>query len=455
MSANAALSISEISNNIKQVLQENLERVYWIVGEIGEISVNFKGHCYLELLDKEEFSENITARIKATIWAQKFRMIEAYFSTSTGQELSEGMKVLIKARVEYHELYGISLNILDIDPSFTVGELARQKQLIINQLVEEGIFGMNKELQIPEVPQRIAIISSEKAAGYQDFMTQITQNPYGYCFHTTLFQASMQGKETTNDIIRSLDQIYSQETDFDIVAIIRGGGSQSDLNSFNTYDLAANVTQFPLPVITGIGHEKDDTILDLVAHTRLKTPTAVAEFLVSVCLDFESDLNKAARNLRYSFTSTSEMLNTKIQKLEIDIHKHVQSNMHINALQLEQMTHRLPVIANVALQDAIEMIQTKINSLQAIPSTIEFNHQKLNYLQLQTSKSFQHLLKLSTLKLQTIEEKILYLSPNTILSKGYSITMQNGKILKNSGDIDTSQTIDTKLHKGSFTSKPI
>ena len=264
----------------------------WVKAEISEMTVNRSGHCYLDLIETEPGTDTVIARCRATIWSYTFRMLKPYFETTSGQAFSEGLKVLLQAKVEYHEVFGFSLNIRDIDPVYTLGDLARQRREIIRKLQDDGVFEMNKELELPVVTQRIAIISSPTAAGLQDFLDQLHNNLHQFVFYTKLFPAVMQGNEAPRSIMNALDLIFEYEEMFDAVVIIRGGGAQIDLACFDQYELAFNVAQFPLPVITGIGHDKDDTVIDMVAHTRMKTPTAVAEFLISGALQFSQQLNE-------------------------------------------------------------------------------------------------------------------------------------------------------------------
>ncbi|MCA1760550.1 MAG: exodeoxyribonuclease VII large subunit, partial [Bacteroidales bacterium] len=273
------LTLFELNQWIKDALSSSIPGTVWVVAEISELKENRTGHCYLELVEKE--GNEITARARATIWSYTYRILKPYFETTTGQFFTHGIKVLVQVSVEYHPAYGLSLNIKDIDPAYTVGDMALQRKEIIERLQNEGVFEMNKELELPLVPQKIAVISSKTAAGYQDFMNQLESNPPGIKFYTHLFEAYMQGGEAVPSIMAALDRIFEYDDFFDAVAIIRGGGATADLSSFDNYDLAFHITQFPLLVVTGIGHEKDDTIIDLVAHTRMKTPTAVAEFFIS------------------------------------------------------------------------------------------------------------------------------------------------------------------------------
>jgi len=258
------LSLSELNSLVKEALQLAFPEQLWVVAEIGELKVNRTGHCYIELVEKDNITNEISARARATIWSWQFRFIQPYFETTTGQALTAGLKVLISVSVEFHEVFGYSLNIKDIDPNYTLGDMARRRAEIIRKLEDEGIIDMNKEIPLPEIPSRIAIISSPTAAGYEDFMNQLANNEAGYKFYTRLFPSTMQGTDAPKSIIAALNSIFEIETMFDVVVIIRGGGSQMDLNCFDDYDLAVNISQFPLPVLTGIGHEKDESIADLV-----------------------------------------------------------------------------------------------------------------------------------------------------------------------------------------------
>ncbi len=286
------LTLFELNNQVKSGIREMFPGTFWVVGEISEMSTNQSGHCYLELIEKQTDSEQIIARAKATIWAFTFRMLRPYFESVTGQRFSFGIKIMVQVSIEFHEIYGYSLNIKDIEPNYTIGDLSRKRQEIIQRLQDEGVFHLNKELEIPVVPQHIAVISSETAAGYGDFVDQLSGNRFGYKFKIKLFQAYMQGEEAEQSIISALEKVFETMDKFDMVVLIRGGGSQADLNCFNSYWLCYHITQFPLPVVTGIGHERDETIADMVAHTSLNTPTAVAEFIINAMSEFDSYLDQ-------------------------------------------------------------------------------------------------------------------------------------------------------------------
>ncbi|MEP2024090.1 MAG: exodeoxyribonuclease VII large subunit [Reichenbachiella sp.] len=403
-------SLYEFNLLVKKVLSEQLERSYWIIAEIGQINLHGNGHCYLELVEKD--NSYVKAKARGTIWANVFREIHPWFVSQTGTELKQGMKVLLNASFEFHEVYGISLNIKDIDVNFTIGERERKKQETLQQLEAEGIIEMNQGLELPIVTQRLAIISSESAAGYEDFMNQFESNAYGYRATLNLFPATMQGDAAPQSIIECLHQIHESENDYEAVILIRGGGSKMDLDCFDDYELCAHLAQFPLPILTGIGHERDQSIADLVAHTRLKTPTSVAEFLITRMLTFESEINQMQENIAQHTQELifrqSEMINDLNFRWQLSAKQIVQHNTY----QLEQMDH---------------LIKQK-------PQAI-VNQFKLN--------------------LSHNQKLIEAYNPQNLLNKGYSISRINGKVIKNQkikpGDeLETqtaSQTIMSTINK--------
>ena len=274
------LTLFELNVLVKKSITQCLPDDYWVQAEISDVRFNMTGHCYLEFVQKAPGGNNLIAKARGVIWCDTLQLLKPYFEETTGQVFVAGIKVLVKVTVEFHELYGYSLTVRDIDPTYTVGDMVRRRKEILSQLQAEGVLTLNKELEMPLPPQRIAVISSATAAGYGDFSHQLSSNSHGYYFHTELFPAVMQGNQVEESVIGALDAIMGRLDDFDVVVIIRGGGATSDLSGFDTYMLAAACAQFPLPIITGIGHERDDTVLDAVSHTRVKTPTAAAELLI-------------------------------------------------------------------------------------------------------------------------------------------------------------------------------
>ena len=323
MTAKASyLSLRELQQRIKSAIEDSLPLPVWVVAEISDIKVNsYSGHCYMELVEKAEAVRGGTstpkAQARAVIWRNQYAMLSAYFLSQTGSCLQVGMKILAKVMVTYHELYGLSLQISDIDPTYTLGEVERQKQITISQLKADGVWDMNRELSLPTPIQRIAIISSATAAGYQDFCREIADG--GYDFRLTLFEAVVQGERAEDSVIDALSRIAEREEEFDVAVLIRGGGSTSDLSCFNSYRLCAYVAQFPLPVLTGIGHLKDESVADMVAHTPLKTPTAVAAWLTQQMQSLEGWLESAEQELKDVVMAKLQRENLRLERLEGEI----------------------------------------------------------------------------------------------------------------------------------------
>ena len=311
------LSLSRLQAQVKGVLAERFALPVWVAAEVSELKVNYSGHCYLEMVEKGEADGIPKAQARAVIWRSHYPRLAGYFEAETGQRLAAGMKILFKATVNYHELYGFSLQITDLDASYTLGDMERQRQQTIARLRQDGVWEMNRETEMPAVVQRIAVVSSRQAAGYQDFCKEIGKSPYD--FRVTLFDAFMQGAAAEDSIIAALGEIAEQYDRFDAVVLIRGGGSASDLNCFNAYRLCAHVAQFPLPVLTGIGHDKDTSVADMVAHTALKTPTAVAGWLVERMARVEGWLDTAALALHDAAATLSRSHLLRLERLQSDL----------------------------------------------------------------------------------------------------------------------------------------
>ena len=298
-------TLYQLQSDISEVLAEAFTDSLWVRSEVSECSVNRSGHCYLTLVEKEEKSGRLLAKCSAVIWAQTYRILSAHFRSVTGSDIVAGMNILVKVQVNYSELYGLSLNIRDIDPSFTVGNLELERQRTIARLSEEGMMDINSSLELPALPRSLAVISAETAAGYRDFMEHLHGNQYGFTFATTLFPAPMQGAEAPSGIIAALDTVAQRIDEFDAVLILRGGGSVMDLVCFDDYELALNVAQFPLPVLTGIGHDKDYHVIDMVAWHNLKTPTALADFFIEMFVHEEQAVAALISRLKLALKSKS------------------------------------------------------------------------------------------------------------------------------------------------------
>ena len=317
------ITLSELQHRIKAAVEGSLALPLWVVAEVSELKVNYSGHCYLELVEKSEPARGGTpiprAQVRAVIWRSQYAMLSSYFEAQTGSRLSVGMKILAKVVVSYHELYGLSLQITDIDPSYTLGEVERQKQLTIAQLQSDGVWDMNRSLTLPRPLQRIAVISSAAAAGYRDFCNELQEG--GYAILTTLFDAVVQGAAAEQSICTALEEVALRQEQFDAVVLIRGGGSASDLSCFNSYRLCSYVAQFPLPVITGIGHDKDTSVADMVAHTPLKTPTAVAAWLTEQMACEMAWLDDAARTLSDMAVVAVQRERMRLERMMSDVER--------------------------------------------------------------------------------------------------------------------------------------
>jgi exodeoxyribonuclease VII large subunit len=450
------VTLTELQLIIRDSLYMAHPDSYWVMGEIAELKENYAGHCYLELIEKNTDEKNVRARIRAIIWCNRYRFLKAFFENSTGEPLREGMKVLIKTQIEYHELYGLSLNISDIDPAFTIGEMAVKRQLIIKRLEKEGVFSMNKELHFPIVPQRIAVISSKNAAGYSDFINHLNDNSSGYVFYTTLFESSLQGTETEQSTLTALDKIAMNSRFFDVVVIIRGGGSASDLSWFDNYNIAYHVTQFPLPIITGIGHEKDISITDLVASRSLKTPTAVADFLLETVaatdnhiIELSTEISNASRVILEKNRSRIETSAIKLFPLARIMLSTLKDRLSDEIIEIINVGKLLIVRAGVIPANLKSRLTTASKSYVPGKEMILSR----NHLRLQTSTS--NLLKLKDAMLKSRDSTLQLLNPDNILQRGYSITSFNGRVIKNSEQIGTDDIVDTQLFKGKFKSKII
>nr|WP_297165295.1 exodeoxyribonuclease VII large subunit [uncultured Dysgonomonas sp.] len=401
----AAISLYELNNLVRGVIANTFSQSFWIRAEMSDVRVAQNGHCYLEFIEKDSKNRNIIAKARGSIWANVFRLLKAYFESETGQAFSSGLKVLVQVSVEFHELYGYSLNVHNIDPTYTLGDQARNRALILKQLEEEGVLTLNKELELPTITNRIAVISSPTAAGYEDFCNQLENNPDGFVFYTHLFPAIMQGERTEESIISALDRVYEHADKFDAVIIIRGGGATSELSSFDSYLLAANCAQFPLPVITGIGHERDDTVLDIVAHTRAKTPTAVAEFLIK-------RIQSAAINMYELQEAIITSTNRKITE---------------ESVSLNTLATHFSYLTKDYTKDQLNKISVFMERLKSLTKKVIVDEKH---------------------RLTNQEQFLKLISPENILKKGYTLTIRDNKIVKNSAELKEGDTITNRFFDG-------
>ena len=383
---NKSYALSQLNKMVRDAIDMQLPDEYWVEAELSECREH-NGHCYLELIEKDEHTNTPVARASAKCWRQTWLMVKPYFERTTGEPLRTGMKVLLKVYAQFHEAFGFSWIVTDIDPNYTLGDMARKRLEIIRQLKEEGVFDLQRELHIPLFAKRIAVISAEHAAGYGDFCRQLEDNEYGFRFEVTLFPAIMQGEQVEQSIIAALERIYALNTSFDVVVIIRGGGATADLSGFDTLALAENVAQFPLPVITGIGHERDESILDMVAHTRVKTPTAAAALLID--------------HLR----QVLERINSAQQRITTAIFQRI-ANQKMRLTNLQTL---LPALVQRNLAEArhrIEMLEVLLKSHD----------------------------------------------PQRLLSRGYSITLLNGRAVHDPQQLKAGDVLETRVEKGTIKS---
>lgn len=399
------ITLSELQRRVRQALEERFALPLWVSAEIAEVKVNYSGHCYLELVEKGEGDGVPKAQARAVIWRSQYARIAAYFEAETGQRLAAGMRILAKATVNYHELYGFSLQLLDVDPAYTLGDMERQRQMTIAQLQKEGVWDMNREAPMPVVVQRVAVVSSANAAGYQDFRKELAKSPYR--FEVTLFDAFMQGAAAEESIVTALCAVAERMDEFDAVVLIRGGGSASDLNCFNAYRLCAHVAQFPLPILTGIGHDKDTSVADMVAHTALKTPTAVAGWLVERMTQTEGWLDYAA----------------------LQLHDATKAAMHASEVRLERLTSDLRQMSG----DLLTRQRLRAEHLSALlPEAVR------NFLARQATR------------LDNAAELIAGRSPERILRLGFAVVRTGGKAVVSARGIRKGDALEIEVADGTI-----
>lgn len=431
MKSEKRLTLYELNHLVKDVLESEMPDEYWVEAELSECRES-KGHCYMELIQKDERSATPIAKASAKCWVSKWMLIRPYFERTTGQRLHAGMKVLLKVYPQFHEAYGFSWIVTDIDPTYTLGDMARKRQEIIRQLKEEGVFDLQKELQLPLFCQNIAVISSETAAGYGDFCNQLTDNPYGFLFHTQLFPAIMQGDGVEQSVINALEEIFDVQSSlsdmFDCVVIIRGGGATSDMSGFDTLALAENVANFPIPIITGIGHERDESILDMVSYLRVKTPTAAAAFLIEHLKEVRDSIEDLQNRMIHCAQQKLSALNSNLSAIADVIPR-------LFSIVKTRQEARLDSLFSSLLSSIQQTILAQKSNLatfeQRIPMLIVDRRLTAEY----------H-------RLEMLEEKIKSLDPAILLRRGYSITLFKGKAVRDPLALKKGDEIETRIEKG-------
>ena len=400
------MTLSEFNARIEQVLNNDARlRSQWVIAETSDLRLNRSGHCYTELIEKDDQGTTI-AKVGAAIWASNYGNLYHKFLKATGQVLTTGMKVLVNVTATFHRLYGIKVIINDIDPSYTMGDMERQRQEIINRLKEAGVFEMNKQLPWPDVPQRVAIVSAAGAAGYGDFMNQLGHNPYGLQFYTCLFPAVMQGAQTVPTVLAALDRINRHIDLFDCVVIIRGGGATSELNSFDNFELANEVAQFPIPVIVGIGHERDVTVLDYVAAMSVKTPTAAAEWLIQRGTNALAHLDELQDAVVNAVRDTVAEAREHLAYFTSLIPAVARGIIDTNRIKLDNYTRNIPFAANNLIANQQTRLERALERMADAVKTAMHREQQ---------------------RLQALDEKATLLSPVNTLQRGYALVRKDGK----------------------------
>ena len=419
----------------------------WVVAELSDLRVN-GGHCYMELVEKNAAGQTV-AKMRATIWASVFHPLRRKFFEATGRDIATGMKVMLRGGVNHHSLYGLSFNVSDIDPSFTLGDMERLRREILERLSREGILDHNKKEILPPAPQRIAVVSAEGAAGYGDFMNQLLSNPDGYQFYTSLFPAIMQGDRTSASVRAALERVEQTLDLWDCVVIIRGGGATTDLNGFDDYDLAKAVAKFPLPVIVGIGHERDRTVLDEIAHTRMKTPTAVAGFLIDRLREAEG---RAAGLADWIARYSAERIKgetRRLSNLEAMVPAMANARLAAASALLEKEMTRIPVLVSARIRNAALALDNYSNQLRSLTAVRTVRAaDRLSEIGRMVEFTAGNVLRRSSSRLEALENMVKVLSPANTLQRGYSITRVDGKAVSDTSLLPSGTRFTTTLLNG-------
>lgn len=450
---NNAVSLYELTTNIRLAIARALPQTYWVRAEISEGRKNINGHFYCKFIEKNAAGQDI-ASANGIIWAGTYNIIKARFERETGQALAAGIKVLVNVKVNFHERYGLSLVVNDIDPSYTLGDMVRRRKEILTQLAKDGVANMNKEIVLPRPLMRIAIITSETAAGYGDFMNHIKSNGYGFRFNIKLFPAIMQGDKVEASVIAALNCVAAEAANWDAVAIIRGGGAVSDLNGFESYALASNIAQFVLPVITGIGHERDETVIDLVANTRCKTPTAVADFLVSCAMGETETLAALSVRLQRAATQIVANQNRRFAYTASRIAPAFSNVCKIARLGFDRLLFRIPR----AVKEVCAREDTRRQRLAVKTEMLATNATRLQTLELQRrterlKRAVATLLQANKTRIDTAEKNIKLAGPERMFRLGFSLTTINGKAIVDASMLKPGDTITTRFAKGEAVSR--
>lgn len=421
------LSLYELNSLVRDVISMSLPDSYCVEAELSEAREGYGGHCYMELIEKDEHSNTPIAKAHASCWRTRWVLLKPQFERVTGQRIHAGMKVLLKVHAQFHENYGFSWIVDDIDPTYTMGDMARKRMEIIQTLKEEGVFDLQKELKLPMFCQRIAVISSATAAGYGDFCNQLADNGYGLQFTTALFAATMQGEGVEQSVISALNRINEEWENWDCVVIIRGGGATSDLSGFDTLALAENVANFPLPIITGIGHERDESVLDMISFQRVKTPTAAAAFLVDHLTEVYA----------------------RIEDAQEAIVNYVKRRLQVERMKFERLSTQIPTLFSLVKVRQSNRLDQLLNRLKVKAERIPADGlHRLEMLEARLKEPVARKLERELHRIDMLSQRAIAQDPERLLSRGYSITLKDGKSIKDASQLKAGDEIETRFAKG-------
>lgn len=469
-----SLSLLELNSIVRDVVEGEVNSFYWVVAELLDVR-EYNGHCFMELVQKLPDSNTPVARAKATCWRGIWQIVAPKFQHVTGQPLQTGQKVMLKVHAQFHVNYGFSWIVDDIDAAYTLGDLARRRREVVRRLKAEGVFELQKGLRLPLFAQRIAVISSATAAGYGDFCHQLDNNEYGFHFSYTLFPAVMQGEQIENSIISALNAINESSDRFDCVVIIRGGGATSDLSGFDTLALGENVANFPLPVITGIGHERDESILDMISFLSVKTPTAAAVFLIENLFDVARRIDSARQAMRQYAERrileerrrlalsadripslvTAACLRRKalLDSLNSRMRSAVRITLQDNRHALDSLNSRMRSVAEVFVNDRQVQLSSLIDKITSLATkTVGNGRHRIGMAAVRIPSAARSMTACRRSRLQIIEATLKGYDPVNILRRGYSITLKDGHVVKDAAMLSPGDVIETKVYKGTVRS---
>lgn len=426
-----ALTLYELNNLVSEVISSVMPDEYWVEAEISELRV-VRGNCYMELVQKAEDTRTPVARASAKCWRTYWILVQSSFERVTGRQLCPGMKVMMRVHADFHEAYGFSWIVTDINPEYTLGDIARRRREIIARLKEEGVFDLQKELIIPLFAQRVAVISSDNAAGYDDFCNQLQNNEKGLAFSVKLYPAVMQGESTETSVIDALDRIYKDEDKFDVVVIIRGGGATSDLSGFDTLNLAENVANFPLPIIVGIGHNRDESVLDLVANMSVKTPTAAAAFLIDRLAAVAARVDAAATSLSKYVTNRIEQEKNRIKYLSTVLPSLYAAVKSRENMRISRMSDSLYV---------------------AVRQIVASEKARLDLMPQRLSGAWRQAVTGESHRLQMLEQRVAASDPKRMLARGYTLTLHDGRAVTDLSSLKKGDMLTTLFAGGEVVSE--